>query len=187
MDPRLTALARARGGIVTVAEAGRLSVTPAALNRLVRSGEMVHLRRGAYAVASAWAEGTEQERYALRTRAVLRTREGVAASHYGALLLAGVPVDRLPEDMVRVCDTTGAHQRVRTKAGLSVHPRPAGSRLHIDAEGDSYLDVAHALVLVARDDSPVAAAVALDQALRIRATSMVGVQEVLATHDRRSR
>ena len=185
MDGRLVDLARARGGLLTVAEADRLGVSPGVLHRLARAGDLVHVRRGVYALAESWDAATDPDRYAMRTRAVLRTREGVAAGHHGALRLAGVPLDRVPEERSHVCDTTGTGQRVRTKGPLSVHPRPVRSRALLDALGDPYLDPASAVVLIARDDGAVAAAAALDQALRIRAVTVPDVERVLDTHDDR--
>lgn len=184
MDTRLVDLATARGGIITTEEAARLAFPPGHLGRLARRGRLVRLRRGAYALPRVWSAAAPTQRYALRTRAVLRTREGVAASHRSALVLAGVPDLLVPgEELTHldVVEVGGGLTRVRTKGELSVHPCPDGATMRVDALGDPHLDVSAALAQVARDDAPVAFAVALDQALRLGLTS---VSEVGAALDR---
>lgn len=160
-------------------EAARLGVTPARLCRLRGAGALVHLRRGAYALAEAWAAATETERYALRVRAVLRTRERVAASHHAALTLMGLPVWGTSLERIDVVDTGGQSARVRSKAALVVHPRPRGSVVALDELGDPRVSVEAALLQVARGSSPLAFAVALDQALRVGLTTVCAVRTAL--------
>lgn len=187
MEERLIDLARARGGLLTVPEAVRLGVRPARLSRLRDAGVLVHVRRGAYALADSWADATELQRYALRTRAVLRTRPGVAASHHAALTMAGVPTWGVPWHRIDVVDVTGVTTRVRGKAGLFLHPRPVRSEIVTDDLGDARVDVTTALLHVARDTSPIAFAVALDQALRggLVTTGAVGAALGLEAERRR--
>lgn len=166
---------------MTVPEAARLGVTPARLCRLRGAGALVHLRRGAYALAEAWESATVTERYALRVRAVLRTRERVAASHHAALTLMGVPVWGTCLERVDVVDTSGQSARVRSKAALVVHPRPRGSSVAVDELGDPRVSVETALLQVARGSSPLAFAVALDQALRAALTTTGSVRTALET------
>lgn len=166
MEERLVDLARARGGLLTVPEAARLGVPPARLSRLRNAGVLVHVRRGAYALAGAWTDAAETERYVLRTRAVLRTRPGVAASHQAALTMAGVATGEAAPERIDVVDVTGTAARVRSKAGVFLHPRPVMSEIVTDALGDGRVPVTTALLQLARDSSPLVFAVALDQALR---------------------
>lgn len=187
MDERLVDLARARGGLVTVSEAGRLGVSPARLNRLRVTGTLAHLRRGAYALADVWADATEAERYALRTRAVLRTRRAVAASHHAALALVGVPTWGMPLDRIDVVDVAGSTTRVRSKAGLHVHPRRTGLEIVADPLGDPRVSVAIALLGVARDTTALAFATALDQALVAGLTTTGEVGAALLLEDERTR
>ena len=82
MDERLAAVIGAREGVVSASDAARVGISPVQLDGLTRSGELVRLRRGAYALRRRYQEANLQERYRLRTRAILRTRPPVdAASH----------------------------------------------------------------------------------------------------------
>lgn len=168
-------------------EAARLGVSPARLNRLRAAGLLAHVRRGAYALADTWSAAPETERYALRTRAVLRTRPGVAASHHAALTLAGVPTWGVPLDRIDVVDVAGNVTRVRSKAGLVVHPRPAWSKPVADTLGDLRVSVPTALLQMARDTSPMVFAAALDQALRAGVTTTGEVGAALRRDDGRAR
>jgi hypothetical protein len=180
MEERLVAFALGRGGVVTAADALRLGVPAARLSRLRAAGALVRLRRGAYAPTPVWEGSSRVERYALRTRAVLRTRSGVAASHHAALALAGVPVDGLPLHRVDVVDVQGRTDRVRSRRGVVVHPIPAaGGDVQVGAHGDLHLPVAHSLAALARDLAPVDFGVALDQALSCRVTSTEAVRAAL--------
>ena len=187
MEERLVDLARARGGLVTVPEAARLGVSPQRLNRLRVSGVLVHVRRGAYALSETWSNAHETQRYALRTRAVLRTRRGVAASHHAALTLAGVPTWGVSLDRIDVVEVTGTTTRVRGKAGLFVHPRPPALEPVTDDLGDPSVRVPTALLQVARDTSALAFAASLDQALRAGVTTTGEVGAALRLADQRAR
>lgn len=187
MDARLVDLARARGGLLTVPEAARLGSSPSRLNRLATSGLLVHVRRGAYALADTWGAATEPERYALRVRAVLRTRPAVAASHHAALALDGVRPWGAVQDRIDVVELTGTRTRVRSKRGLVVRPWPAASQVVADAFGDPRVPTVTALVQMARDCSPIVFAVALDQALRLGRTSTGEVSDALQREDGRLR
>ena len=184
MDERLVDLARARGGLLTVPEAARLGATPGRLNRFRTQGLLVHLRRGAYALADTWDAATGSERYALRVRAVLRTRPAVAASHHAALALAGVPAWGPALDRVDVVELTGTCTRVRSKRGVVVRPWPAASEIVTDSFGDPRVPAVVALVQMARDCSALAFAAALDQALRLGLTSTGEVAEALQREGR---
>ncbi len=191
MDARLDELARARGGILTVADEAHLGLPAGHLSRAARRGELVAVRRGAYALAQTWTGASDPERYALRTRAALRTRVRVAASHHAALVLAGLGevVGDLDADWghVDVVSVGNGAGRVRTRGGLSVHPQPTGGLILTDSLGDAFLDVASALIQVAREHSMQAFAVALDQALRRQLTSVSEVWSALARAPRQGR
>ena len=187
MDTALLDLARTRGGLVTVPEVRRLGILPARLNRLSGSGRLVHVRRGAYALADVWREASEVERYALRTRAVLRTRPAVAASHHAALVLAGLPVWALPPDRIDVVDVAGTARRARGKAGLVVHPRPARLEIVVDDHEDARVALTSALVSLARDAPAAAFATALDQALGAGLTTVDEMRSALDLEDTRTK
>lgn len=119
MDERLTGYALARGGVFTSAEARALDVDEAALRRWRRSEGVVRVRRDAYVLAERWQAAGPEERLALRTRAVLRTRPGETASHQSALALHGLPLHGV--DLLTV-DVIGDGARVRLASGLRSHP-----------------------------------------------------------------
>ena len=187
MEQRLVDLARSRGGLVTVPEASGLGISPVRLNRLYTAGLLEHVRRGAYVLADTWADADEPRRYALRTRAVLRTRRGVAASHHAALTLAGAAPWGVPLDRIDIVDVDGRATRVRGKAGLVLHPARRGARIVTDDLGDPRVDVPSALLGLARDVSALTFAVALEEALRCGLTSVAEVTAPLEREDQRRR
>ena len=178
LDPRLAHLARARGGLVTTAEAARVGCGTQDLHRLSRCGELVHLRRGAYALGQTWEHSTPDQQYAVRTRAVLRTRSGVAAAAHSAVALAGLPLIGVDLDQIELLDTTGSVGRLRRKGGITVAPSQAGVAVLPDHFGDDRVPIWHALVSMVQSASDLGAAVALDAAL---ARGMVVPAEILAT------
>lgn len=179
MTARLFSLVRARGGVITGADADRLGLDAIALSRLTREGHLTRVRPGAYAAAADWAGASDVERYAMRTRAVLRTRPELVASHQAALVLAGVVVPRMDLEVVHAVDIGAARTRARRRDGLSVHPSPQGCDIARDDHGDRMLEPATALVQVGVDQGELAFAVCLDRALSTRATSTEQVADVL--------
>lgn len=185
MHERLADLAQARGGLATVPELRDLGVTRRCLLRLREAGDLVHLRRGVYVLAEVWVEASETERYALRTRAVLRARAGVAASHVSALTLAGLTGLVTTPERIDVVDLSGTTTRVRGRGGLFLHPLPASCEIVRDALGDARVAVTPALVQVSRDDTPLTFAVGLDQALGRGLTETGSVGAALRHEGRR--
>ena len=112
MDQRLAAVIAAQGGVVSAADAARVGVSAVQLDGLTRSGRLVRVRRGAYVLREAVETGSPEQRYVLRTKAVLRSRPALdAASHHAALLLAGVDtyaVDLGIVDLVSAVSATRA-------------------------------------------------------------------------------
>ena len=80
MDERLAVVLAAQGGVVSSRDAARVQVSAIALDALVRSGELVRVRRGAYVLRELHDAGNPEERYRLRTMAILRTRPTVDAA-----------------------------------------------------------------------------------------------------------
>lgn len=119
MNPRLRTLAASRGGVFSVTEAAAVGVTGNDLTALVRRGELVRFRRGAYVLADAFAAADIGGRYRLRVLAVMRSRpRGDRASHHSALALLDIPFASAPLDVVL------AESRVsgrRTSGGLHLH------------------------------------------------------------------
>lgn len=187
MTAHLLRLVRARGAVITRIDAERLGLDAAALCRLAREGHLARVRAGAYAVAADWAQASDVERYAVRTRAVLRTRPELVASHHSALVLAGVVVPGMDLEVIHAVDSRGQRHRVRRRGGLSVHPRTGGRKVIRDDHGDLMLEPATALVQVGLDEGELDFAVMLDRALGLRRATVEQVAAALDAEDRRSR
>ena len=142
-------------------DAARVGVSAVQLDGLVRSGQLVRVRRAAYALRTAYDAADREERYRLRTKAILRSRPGPdAASHHAALLLHGV--DTYDVDL-RVVDVVSRVKAPRVRSGLRTHP---GTGLIADrASGWNVVLVPTALCQVAGASGTVAAVSAMDAAL----------------------
>lgn len=161
MDARLAAVAAARGGVFAAADAGRCGVGSSVLDRMVRAGELVRVRRGAYVVREVWAAADPDERHRLATRAILRTRPpGDAASHHAAVLLHAI--DTWGVDL-GVVDVVSSVRSVRRRGRLRTHPRPV--RVTDLAAGARTAPVPVALLQVAAWSGLVPGVVSLDDAL----------------------
>lgn len=185
MTARLVSLVRSRGGVIATSEAAVLGLDAEALCRLARAGDLTRVRAGAYAVTDDWAEASDPERYAVRTRAVLRTRPGLVASHHSALVLAGVSAPGLDLETIHAVDARTPRPKVRSRAGLSVHPCPGGVHVIHDDHGDPRLEPATALVQVGMSQTEPTFAVLLDQALAARRVTVHEVAAALDAQDRR--
>ncbi|HSO64237.1 MAG TPA: type IV toxin-antitoxin system AbiEi family antitoxin domain-containing protein [Ornithinibacter sp.] len=161
MDERLAVVAAGHGGVLSSADAARVDVQPVRLDALVRSGRLVRVRRGAYVLREAYDAADPQERYRLRTKAVLRTRPPVdAASHHAGVLLHGV--DTYDVDLA-VVDVVARVKAPRVRSGLRTHP---GAGLTADrANGWNVLHLPTALCQVAGGSGIVAAVASTDDAL----------------------
>lgn len=115
----LLARASALGGVFTAADALACGYDRQSLSRLVSRGEAVRIARGAYAGRDIHAAASPEQRHRLMTRAVVERFAGrVAASHYSALNLLGLPLWRAPLGQVHV-------------ARIGAGPGRRNSRLHI--------------------------------------------------------
>lgn len=120
MDERLAVVLAAQGGVVSSRDAARVQVSAIALDALVRSGELVRVRRGAYVLRELHDAGNPEERYRLRTMAILRTRPTVdAASHHASVLMCGVDTHGVD---LTVVDVIAKVKSPRVRRGLRTHP-----------------------------------------------------------------
>ncbi len=177
MDERLTAVASARGGVFTSGHASALGLDDTALTRLRRTGDVLRLRRDAYALGSLWEAATPEQRLVLRARAVLASRAGGVATHQSALALHGLPLHGVDMETV---DVRAAVNRVRLRSGVRTHPTPTGSR-HVVADGYRCAPIGLALAQVAVRSGLLAALVPLDAALHAGRCSIEEVSCALAT------
>ncbi len=121
MNTRLHTLLAAQDGVLSTADAASVGVDVPGLRRACRNGELVRIRRGAYADAQLYAAATHERRYRFDVKAILRSRPGDAASHHAALVLAGVPTYDVDLGIVDISSTVAGTRR---QAGVRVHPPP---------------------------------------------------------------
>ena len=174
MDARLGRLAAQHGGVFTTADARTVDVDDPTLRSLVRAGEVVRVRRGAYVVGEVWAEAEHERVLRLRTMAVLRSRPGDVATHHAALAVHGLPLHGVRLDVV---DVQSKVSRPRLSSGLRTQPGDLPSVL---VEGVRLVRVEHAIVQVLLRAGLEAALVPLDAALHSRSCSLARVESGLA-------
>jgi len=173
VDPRLLAVAEQQLGVFSGADAARVDVGDTALRRLTARGEVVRVRRSAYILGRTWSDASPEGRLALRTRAVLRSRDKDAASHQSALAVHGLPLHGVRLDVV---DTQSAVSRVRLSAGLRTQP---GGAPTTTVSGCRCVTVPHAIAQVLHRSGLLAALVPLDRALRTKVCSLEQVAAAL--------
>lgn len=161
METRLAALVDGHCGVVSTADARRLAVSPVQLDGLVRSGELLRVRRGAYVHRTTYEEADADERYRLRARAILATRPtGDAASHHAAVMLHGVRTYGVD---LSVVDVVSKVKAVRVRNGLRTHP---GVGVIADrAPGFNVVALPTAMCQVAGGSGVVPAVCSMDHAL----------------------
>ncbi len=113
----------AQGGVASVGQLGHLGVSRQTVDRLVRRGELVRLRRDVIIDAQVWSEAAEWEKHALRARAVMHSLnpnadQSLALSHHSALAVHGLSVFG-GDDRVHLVRTDA--QRGRSDAVVQVH------------------------------------------------------------------
>lgn len=123
----------AQHGVVSTADARALGIGTGQLRLLVRSGRLLPLVRGWYAVAPVVGEApwrtadsftAARSLHRLRTAALLRSFEGrVTASHQSAVVLRGGRLWRADLETVHLTRTRDDHSRHRL--GAVLHPRVA--------------------------------------------------------------
>lgn len=120
MDAQASALFGAQGGVAGWCQLERLGATVEDVAGWVRTGEVVRVRRGAYAVAGVWKEAEPDERYRLTVRCVMLSRGAVeTASRHSALALRQLPLWDVDRGLVVLSGDVAA---TATRAGLRVAP-----------------------------------------------------------------
>lgn len=192
MDERLAQLAAGLGGVFGSRDVNDLRVPPGELAALVRSGEVVRVRRGAFVLRSALdapseevrADGTtraqpstESDRYRLTARAVLRSRPRFdALSHHASVAVQGCAVHGVD---LSVVDVASAVDRPIRRQGLARHP---GAGLPIDlVAGVRCVRLAEALIQVVAAHGTVAGVCSMDDAVH---AGRVTVEELRAVAKR---
>jgi very-short-patch-repair endonuclease len=177
MSDRLLTLAAAHCGVLSAADARSVDVDANALAALVRSGALRRVRRSAYVVGQDWAAATSEQRLALCTRAVLRSRgrAGEWATHQSALAVHGLPLFGVPTDVV---DIAAPVVRIRKPGNLRIHPADHRSEV-VEVEGCRTVSIEVALAQVALREGRVGALVPADRALATGTASLHRVTELV--------
>ncbi len=176
MDGRLAAVFAAQGGVASSADAARLGIRAVHLDALVRSRQLVRVRRGAYVLKETYDGADVWDRYRLRARAILRTRPPIdAASHHAALMLHAV--DTFDVDL-SVVDVVADVAAARVRSGLRTHP---GLGLVADrAPGYNVVGVPLALCQVAGGSGVLSAVCSMDDALHDRRCTRPQLEDAVA-------
>lgn len=161
METRVRAVLLAGGQVCTTSELRAIDVDAADTGRLLRSGQLVRLRRGLFASGEAWRVATPEARLALCTRAVLRERPDAAASHTSAAVLHGLPLWGTGDLTVEVVCSS---PRRRSRGGLRLHPWPAAAEVAA-VDGLRAVSVATAIAQVTEGHGHLPGLVCLDAAL----------------------
>lgn len=158
MESRLRSIVAAHG-VFTRREAVALGYHDHAIAMLVKAGDWVRVRRGAYVFGTEWAGMSERERYAVLCRAaVQQARTDVVLSHLSSANEYGCPMWEC--DLSRVHLTRVDERAGRAEAGVVQHRgviaegdvvTPDDGLAHMSAtrtalELTTALDVEHALV-----------------------------------------
>ena len=183
MHERLAAIAASQSGVFGMGDALRVGVSTNELTRMVRREEVIRVRRGAYVVAAAYWGAAPFDRYGLRVRAVLRTRQGDRASHQSALALHRIGTFAAREDIVVVESRDVG--RTRTHSGLVTVPWSDGQTWAFGAFHG--VSATAACVQVAVASGFIAGVCAMDNAIFQKRSTHEGLVEVVAALPTRSR
>jgi very-short-patch-repair endonuclease len=167
LDPALSHLAQAQGGVFSSRQAQQLGATLQDLGRLTARGEVVRVRHGAYRLPVE-GDRTPEERYVVGVRAVLVSRPRPTwASHHAALALAGLPLVEADLRRVDVCvRPTAQSTKARSfrRSGVVTHPLP-DDEVTLQFGSARCVSMESAVILTAGRSGVRTAVVALDAAL----------------------
>ena len=165
LDPALRDIALGQGGAFSAQQARGCGVTDLDVHHLVREGELIRVRRGAFLLAASVEGLTRVDDYALRTRAVLLSRPGLAwASHHSALAVSQLPLVECDLTRFDVCAVVKAGHR---RGCVVTHPLPRHEQPLL-VHGVRSVSTETALAQVAARSGTKAAVPALDAALHSR-------------------
>jgi predicted transcriptional regulator of viral defense system len=170
------------GGVTDWRRAG---ITQGRLRALIAAGQLVQIRRGAYATSGVLTEATRDPclRHALDVAAVraLRGQTGVA-SHQSAAAMHGLRLlTALPEGMVTLTVPPGSRKGGYGRSGVTCHmadlPEEHVTRLY----GLPITTAGRTVVDIARTTPFMEGVVVADSALHERHTSKTDLRRVLAS------
>lgn len=163
-------------GLVTTGELSHHGCDPRRLAAIVRSGDLVALRRGVYTSGETWAGLDEYHgRPLLRIKAAERTlRVGHVYSHDSAAVLHGLPL--LDPRSAPVHVTRPDVRGTRTRFGIHHHGAPYLPGDVLELDGMAALGVPRTVADVARSGGFLAGLVVADGALQ-RGVSKVAMRK----------
>ena len=170
MHPHVLAVMAQQHGLVTRPQALRAGLDERSIDRAVREGRWVAVRRGVYVDRERW-EGLEPHtgRMLLRDRAAsLRMRLPHVLSHDSAARLLGMQVLRAAVPLTHV--TRPGVLGTRTEHGVKHHKAPYLPTQVVEVAGARSLDLARTACDLAREHPLEHGVAAMDAALRGGAT-----------------
>lgn len=171
-------------GVASVVQLGRLGCSRQAVDRLVRVGELVRVRRDVVVDAEVWGEAAPWEKHALRGRAVMQSlnpdgTRALALSHHSALAIHGLSIFG-GDDRVHLVRTDA--QRGRSDGVVQVHaPIRATSTMMVD--GVLTVEPEVAALQMAGTFGACAGLVAADSALHSQACTLGDLAEARDQHN----
>lgn len=164
-------------------------ISPRRLRTLVRAGELVRIRFGAYATAEAFeaAKSTAAQAHALQAVAAIAhaDRRTYVASHESAALIHGLSLLKTPPDLVTVTRRPGTSGgRTRRSAGLSIYVAQLPDAHVTMADGIRVTTPARTVADLARSLPFMDAVVVADCAIHKVKTSKAQVRRVLQQCER---
>ena len=167
-------MAMSQSGVFSSADAARVGVGSDQLTTLIRHGDVIRVRRGAYVLSSVHSPAQPSERYRLEVRAVLRSRSrDDRASHHSALALLGIATHGVPARVITIESRRAGRQK--TQSLLVTHPWSGGDTW--DSRDFSTVPPATACLQVAVKYGFTAGVCAVDNALRQSLTTMAQLEE----------
>jgi hypothetical protein len=167
MNPTVLGLMAAQHGLVTRRQAVAAGMVPERLDRLVRSGDLVIVRRGVYAESAFVATlTTYRDQRLLADRAAgLRISRPHERSHDSAAHELDLPILRPGTPMTHVTrpGVVGSHLR----HGVKHHLAPYVAERVVEIDGIRLLGPARTAVDIAREHGLRAGVVAIDSARRM--------------------
>lgn len=183
MNARLAVVAAAQHGVFSTPDATGCGVSSSTLDRWVRAGEVVRVRRSAHVLAESWEAASPEERHRLTTRAILRTRPARdLASHHAAVGLSRIATWGVDLDVV---DLSSSGTAVRRRGDLRLHPRVGSAAVLVD--GAPAVPLALALVQTAAWSGIVPGVCSIDDALhreQCTTADLVAAVALLPEHER---
>jgi hypothetical protein len=170
MNLKARAVAAANHGLLTRAQALDAGMSPLSIGHALRSGELVWVRRGVYALAEVWS-GLDEfgGRQRLRTRAAILTmRRDWVASHDSAAHQHRMAILEPPDPHVHITRPgfTGAWTKNKVKHHLA---RFSADQV-VEIDDLPALDLARTAVDMAREHGTPYGEIACDAAMRMGAT-----------------